>query len=46
MFSINYNIFYKRISHDVSEKCYLSQTETTAKNTLFTKIKVTLEEQW
>ena len=31
MFSINWDIFYGRISHDVSEKCYLSQTEKTAK---------------
>ena len=47
MFSNNLNIFYGRISHDVSEKCYLSQTEQKpAKNTLFTKLKVILEEKW
>ena len=31
MISINYDIFYGDISHDVSEKCYFSQTENTAK---------------
>ena len=32
--------------HDVREKCNSSQTEKTAKITLFTKIQVTLEEKW
>ena len=31
MFFINYNFFYVRISHDLREKGYLSQTEKTAK---------------
>ena len=28
-------MFYGRISHDVGEKCYLSQTEKTAKNPVY-----------
>ena len=39
------HICYGRISYDVREKCYLSQTEKTADNTLFTKIKVILQEK-
>ena len=31
MFTINYNIFYGRISHDAREKCYLSQSEKNSK---------------
>ena len=32
--------------HDVREKYNCSQTEKTAKITLFTKLKVILEEKW
>ena len=35
MFSINWNIFYRRISHNVSEKCYLSQTEKQQKHPVY-----------
>ena len=43
MFSINYNLFYRRIQHDVREKSTVHKLENNAKNTLFTKIKVRLE---
>ena len=47
MFSINYNLFYRRIQHDVREKSTVNhKLEKNAKNTLFTKIKVRLEEKW
>ena len=46
MFSINYNLFYRRIQHDVREKSTVHKLEKNAKNTLFTKIKVRLEENW
>ena len=43
MFSINYNLFYRRIRHDAREKSTVHKLEKNAKNTLFTKIKVRLE---
>ena len=46
MFSINYNSFHRRIQHDVREKPTVHKLEKNAKNTLFTKIKVRLEEKW
>ena len=46
LFSINYNLFYRRIQHDVREKSTVHKLEKNAKNTLFTKIKVRLEEKW
>ena len=46
MFSINYNLFYRRIQHDVGEKSTVHKVEKNAKNTLFTKINVRLEEKW
>ena len=46
MFSINYNLFYRRIQHDVREKSTVHKLEKNEKNTLFTKIKVRLEEKW
>ena len=46
MFSINYNLFYRRIHHDVREKSTVHKLKKNAKNTLFTKIKVRLEEKW
>ena len=46
MFSINCNLFYRRIQHDVREKLTVHNLEKNAKNTLFTKIKVRLEEKW
>ena len=46
MFSINYNLSYRRIQHDVLEKSTIHKLEKNAKNTLFTKIKVRLEEKW
>ena len=46
MFSINYNLFYRRTQHDVREKLTVHKLEKNAKNTLFTKIKVRLEEKW
>ena len=46
MFSINYNLFYRRIQHDVREKSTVHKLDKNAKNTLFTKIKVRLEEKW
>ena len=44
MFSINYNLFYRRIQHDVCEKSTVHKLNKNAKNTLFTRIKVRLEE--
>ena len=46
MFSLNYNLFYRRIHHDVRKKSTVNKLEKNAKNTSFTKIKVTLEEKW
>ena len=46
MFPINWNIFYGRISNDVREKYYLSESKKKAKNTLFTNIKVILQDKW
>ena len=46
MFSINYNLFYRRIQHDLREKSTVHKLDKNAKNTLFTKIKVRLEEKW
>ena len=45
MFSINYNLLYRRIQHDVREKSTVHKPEKNAKNTMFTKIKVRLEEK-
>ena len=45
MFSIDYNLFYRRIQHDVREKSTVHILETNTKYTLFTKIKVRLEEK-
>ena len=41
-----HNLFYRRIQHDVREKSTVHKLEKNAKNTLFTKIKVRLEEKW
>ena len=46
MFSINYDLFYRRIQHDVCEKSTVHKLENNAKNTVFSKIKVRLEEKW
>ena len=46
MFSINYGLFYRRIQHDVREKSTVHKLEKNAKDTLFTKIEVRLEEKW
>ena len=46
MFSINENILYGRILHDIHEKYNGTQTEKTAKNILFTKTKVIVKEKW
>ena len=47
MFSNNYSLFYRRIHHDVREKStVIHKLEKNAKNTLFTKIKLRLEEKW
>ena len=45
MFSIDYNLFHRRIQHDVREKSTVHKLEKNAKNTLFAKIKVRLEEK-
>ena len=45
MFSIYYNLLYRRIQYDVCEKSTVHKLEKKAKNTLFTKIKVRLEEK-
>ena len=44
MFSNNYNLFYRCIQHDVRKKSTVHKLEKNAKKTLFTKIKVRLEE--
>ena len=46
MFSINYNLFYRRIQHDVREKSTVHKLKINAKITLFAKIKVRSEEKW
>ena len=46
MYSTNKNLFYRRISNDVREISTVCKLEETVKNTLFTKIKVRLEEKW
>ena len=46
IFSINYNLFYRRIEHDVCEKSAVHKLKKNAKITLFKKIKVRLEEKW
>ena len=46
MFSINYNLFYRRIQHDVCQKSTVHKLEKNAKNILFTKIKVRLDKKW
>ena len=48
MFSINYNLFYRRIQHDVREKSTVHKLEKNGKKhpVKFRKIKVRLEEKW
>ena len=42
MFSVNYNLLYSRIQHDVREKSTVNKLEKNAKNTPFTKINVVI----
>ena len=46
MYSTNWNLFYRRISNDVRKISTVCKLKETVKNTLFTKIKVRLEEKW
>ena len=46
MYSTNWNLFYRGISNDVREISTVYKLKKTVKNTLFTKIKVKLEEMW